>query len=99
MGVKQTTFQQWLRGTTGQQLYPRYKKTGASLVRLGYHRNLVGGLASRPNLPQKESALRMISHYSSQPGRPYPLNMRVPFQPNFDEAKITEVFAADGYSL
>lgn len=36
----------YLESSTGCHLYPRYKKTGAStMVRLGFHRSLTGGIA------------------------------------------------------
>ena len=50
------------------------------MIRLGFHRSLVGGMASRPKLPQKDLALKILSDYASLPGQRYPLNVRVPFQ-------------------
>ena len=48
---------QYLESTARTKLYPRYAKTGAStMVRLGFHRSLIGGIASRPKLPQREHA-------------------------------------------
>lgn len=36
------------------------------MIRLGYHRSLVGGIASRPRLPQKDLAMKFILDYSSR---------------------------------
>ena len=58
------------------------------MVRLGYHRSLTGGVASRPNLPQKELAMQLLSAYSALPGHPYPLNVRVPFVPDLMHSQI-----------
>lgn len=78
------------RGKT--QLYPQCKKTGASsLVQLGLHGCLIGGLAARPNLPQNELAYTLLNDYASLAGQPYPLNVRVPFQPKLDHALITPI--------
>ena len=75
---------------------PRYKKTGAStMIRLGFHRSLTGGVASRPRLPQTDLALQVLSEYSSLPGQPYPLNVRVPFQPKLDSALFSDFGPAD----
>ena len=76
---------QYLESTAGVQLYPRFKKTGAStMVRLGFHRSLIGGIASRPTLPQREEAMKLLLAYS----QPYPLNVRVPFKPNLECALV-----------
>ena len=81
----------YLESSTGTKLYPRYKKTGAStMIRLGFHRSLVGGIPSRPKLPQVELALQILSEYASLPGQPYPLNVRVPYNPKLDNACITD---------
>ena len=77
---------QYLEHTAKVQLYPRYKKTGAStLVRLGFHRSLVGGIASRPTLPQRVAAMQLLRTYATIPEQPYPLNVRLPFVPNLSE--------------
>lgn len=74
---------QYLEKAAQTQLYPRYSKAGASrMVRLGYHRSLVGGIVSRPTLPQREHAMQILRDYASTPGQPYPLNVRLPFVPN-----------------
>ena len=86
----------YLESSTGQYLYPRFKKTGAStMIRLGYHRSLTGGIASRPRLPQADLALQVLSQYSSMAGQPYPLNVRVPFQPKLDSAILTDLGPPD----
>ena len=60
------------------QLFPRYRKTGASsLVRLGYHPRLVGGISSRPEFPYANLLMENVSHYSSLANQPYPLNVRL----------------------
>lgn len=47
-----------------KQLYPRYIKTGAStMVRLRFHRSLIGGIAARPTLRQSPKASK--SHSST----------------------------------
>lgn len=74
---------QYLESTARTKLYPRFKKSGASsLVRLGFHRSLVGGVASRPQLPQSALAIQLLDQYATQPGQPYPLNVRLPFTPD-----------------
>ena len=52
------------------------------MVRLGFHRSLIGGIASRPQLPQRELAIQLLHQYATTPGLPYPLNVRIPFTPN-----------------
>lgn len=80
----------YLENTTGHKLFPRYKKSGASsLIRLGFHRSLTGGITARPNLPQHEIAYIVLADYASTPGQTYPLNVRVPFQPRLDSALIS----------
>ena len=60
------------------QLYPRYKKTGASsLIRLGYHPRLIGGVSARPSFPDAAMLMENISNYSSLANQPYPLNVRL----------------------
>lgn len=77
-----------LESSTGRHLYPRYKTTGAStVVRLGFHRSLTGGIASRPNLLQTELAIALLRECSTQPGQLYPPNVRVPFVPNLSHCQ------------
>lgn len=79
----------YLENTSGHRLFPRYKKTGASsLFRLGFHRSLIGGVAARPILPQNALSYAVLDAYMSTPGQSYPLNVRVPFQPQLDHAMI-----------
>lgn len=79
-----------LENTSRCHLYPRYKKTGASsLIRLGFHRSLIGGIAARPNMQQNELTYATLAHYASAPGQVYPLNVRAPFKPRLDRALIT----------
>ena len=44
----------------------------------------MGGIATRPNLPQNELACALLNDYASLAGQPYPKNVRVPFQPRLD---------------
>lgn len=70
----------YLEGTMQCQLFPRYKKTcSSSLVRLGFHRTLVGGMAARPAMPNSAVAIKLLAEYSALPEQPYPLNVRLPF--------------------
>ena len=79
---------QYLESTMKCHLYPPYKKTKAStVVRMGFHRSLTGGIASRPNLFQKDIALHLLRDYSAQAGQPYPLNVRIPFVPVLTHAR------------
>ena len=55
----------FLESSTGKYPYPRYKKTG--VIRLGFHRSLTGGIASRPRLPQTNLARKVLFDYSSLP--------------------------------
>ena len=52
------------------------------MVRLGFHRRLIGGIASRPNFAQKEQVMQNIKNYAALPGQ-HPLNVRLPIQPDF----------------
>ena len=56
------------------------------MVWLGFHRSLTGGIASRPRLPQTDLVIKILS----LPGQPYPLNVRVPFNPKLDSALISD---------
>lgn len=57
---------------------PRYKKTNASsLVRLGFHRSLVGGISARPFLQLADLLVQKIEVYAPLPKQSYPLNVRV----------------------
>ena len=59
-------------------MYPRYKKTGASsLIRLGYNKQLTGGIAARPSFPFSDSLMDNLVRYSSLPNQQYPLNVRL----------------------
>ena len=54
------------------------RPTGASsLVRLGYHPRLVGGISSRPEVPHADLLMENLVHYSSIANQPYPLNVRL----------------------
>lgn len=87
---------QYLESTSTMHLYPRYAKTGLStMVRLGYHRSLVGRIASRPCLPQRDLAMQILKDYSSTPGQPYPLNVRLPFVPNLDSSAIEDAMPSE----
>lgn len=87
---------QYLECTSKTKLYPRYSKTRAStMVRLGYHRSLVGGIASRPHLPQKEQAMQVLNDYASSPGQLYPLKVRLPFVPNLNCSVMTETLPSE----
>ena len=69
----------YLEGTMQCQLFPRYKKTCASsLVRLGFHRTLVGGIAARPSLPYAAQAVKIMTDYAALPEQPYPRDDRFP---------------------
>lgn len=58
----------YLENTLQQPLFPKYKKNGASsLVRMGFHKSLVGGISSRPVLPDPVAVIEIIKNYSSQP--------------------------------
>ena len=71
----------YLENTLQCQLFPRYKKTGASsLVRLGYHPRLVGGISARPEIPLTVLLMENLQHYSSLPNQQYPLNVRLEMQ-------------------
>ena len=68
----------YLENTLQCEFYPRYKKTNASsLIRLGYHRSLVGGISARPNLPFADLLIANLTSYSSMPNQSYPLNVRM----------------------
>ena len=68
----------YLENTLQCQIFPRYKKTGASsLVRLGYHPRLVGGISSRPEVPHATLLMENLAHYSSIAHQPSPLNVRL----------------------
>lgn len=70
---------QYLESTSKEKLYPRYAKTGAStMVRLGYHCSLVGGIASRPTLPQREKAMSILRDYICILTRPTISSQRSP---------------------
>lgn len=58
------------------------------MVRLGYHRSLVGGIAAPPTLPQTALARELLHTYSSHEAQVYPLNVRAPFVPNLNSAEI-----------
>ena len=69
----------YLENTMQCKMFPHYKKPCApSLVRLGLHRSLVGGMSSRPSLPSADRAIHLISQYSVLPDQNYPLNVRLP---------------------
>lgn len=71
----------YLENTMQCQIFPRYKiSCASSLVRLGFHRSLVGGISSRPNLPMADQAMQGVTAYSSLPDQGYPLNVRLPIQ-------------------
>ena len=58
----------YLENTCQTKLYPRYKKTGASsLIRLGFHRSLIGGIAARPTF--RKMSWRMPSWINMPPSR------------------------------
>ena len=87
---------EYLQSSTGQRLYPRCKKSGAStMIRMGYHRSLVGGITSRPRLPQTDLAMKLLLDNSSLPGQQCPLNVRIPFQPKLDASCILEELPPD----
>lgn len=75
----------YLENTLKCQMFPWYKKTGASsLVRLGYNSRLIGGISARPFLPDAKVLMENIVHYyhtthlySSLANQPYPLNGRL----------------------
>ena len=70
----------YLEGTRQCHLFPRYKKTCASsLVRMGFHRTLAGGMAARPAMPNSAVAIKLLPEYSALPEQPYPMNVRLPF--------------------
>ena len=85
----------YLENTLQQSLFPKYKKTGASsLVRLGFHKSLVGGISSRSILPDPVAVIDHIKNYSSLPNESYPHHVRLelpkishpePFVPECDE--------------
>ena len=69
----------YLDNTLPTPLIPKYKKTGASsLVRLGFHKSLVGGVASRPVIPNATRFLAILREYSSMPTQSYPHHVRIP---------------------
>lgn len=68
----------YLENTLQCSLFPRYKKTGASsLIRLGYHTRLVGGISARPEFPHANKLMENLSNYSSLAAQTYPLNVRI----------------------
>lgn len=68
----------YLENTLRCQLYPRYKRTGASsLLRLGYHPRLIGGISSRPSFSDAALLMENLSNYSSLANQTYPLNVWV----------------------
>ena len=68
----------YLDNTLPTSLIPKYKKTGASsLVRLGFHKSLVGGVASWPVLPNVDQFLSILRDYSSMPTQSYPHHARI----------------------
>ena len=85
----------FIGNTLQQPLCPKYKKTGASsLIRLGFHKSLVGGIASRPILPDFNTVLETIKAYSSLPNQSYPHHVRLdmpiihhpsPLPPEYEE--------------
>lgn len=78
----------YLENTLQCKLFPHYKKSCASsLARMGFHRSLVGEMASRPTLPNADQVVKFLGDYSSLLGQPYPLNVRLPVVPVSDFAK------------
>ena len=72
----------YLENTLQQPLFPKYKKSGASsLVRMGYHKSLVGGISSRPVLPDPAAVIEIVKNYSSQPTQSYPHHVRLELSP------------------
>lgn len=68
----------YLENSLQCSFFPRYKKTNASsLVRLGFHRSLVGGISARPFLPHADLLMQHLQAYASLPNQSYPLNVRV----------------------
>ena len=64
------------------KLFPKYKKTGASsLVRMGFHKSLVGGISSRPVLPDPAAVIEIVKNYSSLPNQSYPHHVRLELPP------------------
>ena len=60
------------------QLYPRYKKAGASsLIPLGFQNRLIGGISARPFFPYAEQLMDNLDLYSSLSNQEYLLNVRL----------------------
>ena len=69
----------YLDNTLPMPLIPNFIKSGASsLVRLGFHKSLVGGIAKRPVIPNAEKLLLVLRDYSSLPAQSYPHHVRLP---------------------
>ena len=49
------------------------ENNASSLVRLGFHRSLVGGMSGRPSLPLADLLIQNITAYASLPKQFYPL--------------------------
>lgn len=63
------------------KMLPRYSTTGAvSLVNLGFHHSLVGGIRARPWLPDqaKVLSLSLFTEYMKLEGQKYPANVHLP---------------------
>ena len=71
-----------LDNTLTEPMIPKYKKTGASsLVRLGFHKSLVGGINSRPVLPYPDKVIQILCDYASLPAQTYPHHVRLQLPP------------------
>lgn len=53
------------------------KNNASSLVRLGFHRSLVGGMSACPSLPLADLLIQNIIAYASLPKQSYPLNVQI----------------------
>lgn len=72
----------YLDNTLTEPMIPKYKKTGASsLVRLGFHKSLVGGINSRPVLPYPDKVIQILCDYASLPAQTYPHHVRLQLPP------------------
>ena len=83
----------YLDNTLPEPIVPKYKKTGASsLVRLGFHKSLIGGIVSRPAMPCVDKVLQILRDYASLPAQTYPHHVRLQLPPIPCDAPLNAPF-------
>lgn len=98
-GIKHRIQEQWSRTwkahvkiASTRDIKAILKQGATSLVCIGFHRSLIGGIASRPTLPQQDEAMNFSRAMQNQP---YPLHVCLPLVPILDSAVLTESFPPD----